>query len=118
MIQNQQFTTVTCDAPDCGKAATFEVLQQGVHNDVVEANPWLKTNLVVQTVDKKVFSLCSTLCLVKSAQAGLFDPVEPKQIQSVQGGTAAIAAAAAEARRKQVADKNIRDGAPVQVALT
>jgi hypothetical protein len=117
MIQNTQFTTVTCDFPECGKTATFEVTQAGIHNDIVEANPWLKTNLIIQTVDKRTFSLCSTLCLVKAAQTGIFDPVEVKTIETAPGGIAAIAAAAAENRRKQLADKNIREGQPVQVAL-
>ena len=118
MIQNTQFTTVTCDAPDCGKTATFEATPQGVTEELVEANPWLKTNIVLQTPDKRVFSICSTLCLVKSASAGLFDPVEPKTIQTAPGGIAAIAAAAAEARRKQKADEDIRAGKPATVSLS
>ena len=118
MIQNTQFTTVTCDAPDCGKTATFEATPQGVTEELVEANPWLKTNIVLQTPDKRVFSICSTLCLVKSASAGLHNAIEPKTVQPAQGGAAAIAMAAAEARRKQLADENIRAGKPATVSLS
>ncbi len=117
-IQKQQFNTITCDAPECDKTITFEVTQNGIDPAVIEANPWMKTNSVVSTADNRVFSFCSTLCLVKAASAGLFDPVEPKQVQPVQGsGIAAVAAAAAEARRKAQADQNIRDGKPAQVQI-
>src|ERR1035437_1006732 len=119
-IQSVQFSTVTCDSPGCDKTATFEVVpNMGVSNEVIEANPWLKTNLVVQLVDKRSFTMCSPACLVNAAAKGLFDPIEPKAITPVSGGgVAAIAAAAAAERRKQLADKNIREGHPVQVALT
>lgn len=118
LIQNTQFTTVTCDA-ECGKTATFEVIPNvGVANEVLEENPWLKTNIVVQLTDKRSFSLCSPACMVTAAAKGMFDPIEPKAIQPVTGGTAAIAAAAAAERRKQLADKNIREGAPARVSLS
>lgn len=117
MIVNQGFTTVSCDNAGCEKHVTFEAKNEGLDPKVLEAEPWLKTNLVVRLTDNRTFSVCSTICLVEAAGKGLFDPIEPKQIAQATGA-AAIAQAAAEARRRQLADENMREGKPVTLATS
>ena len=117
-IQNTQYTTVTCDNPGCGKTATFEVTERGISNEVMEANPWIKTNLIVQAADKRVFSVCSSVCLVNLASSGILDPIEPIRIAPVSGGASAIAAAAAASRRSQLATDAIKTGHPVTLATS
>jgi hypothetical protein len=116
-IINQSIRTVACDNPACDKTVIFDATN-GLDPKVLEANPWLRSNLAVQTADSRMFSVCSTLCLVEVAKLGKFDPIEPKQIQETTGGTGAIALAAAEARRKQLANDALKKGEPVKLALS
>lgn len=115
-IINSNFRTVSCDS--CDKTVTFEA-SNGLPKEVMEANPWLKSNRAVQRADGlAVFSYCSDLCEVKGIESGNHNTPEPKTLAPVTGGSAAIALAAAEARRKQLTDEKLREGAPVNVKLS
>lgn len=114
-IINLQYRTITCDK--CGKTITFEATN-GLLADVVEANPWLKTNRAVQTADSRVFSYCSDVCEIENVGTGIHNAPEPKQVQQPTGGATAIAQAAAEARRRQLANDAIKNGEPIKVALS
>jgi hypothetical protein len=76
------------------------------------------TNRATQTADGRVFSYCSDLCEIAGIGTGLHNAPEPKAITQPTGGTAAIAQAAAEARRKQLATDAIKTGQPVKLALS
>lgn len=116
-ITNTGFREVTCDAPGCDKSIIFDSTQ-GMQPEVLEANPWLKTNRAIQTSDNRVFSYCSDVCEVEGVKTGQHSAIEKKTVQTATGGAAAIAMAAAEARRKQLTDEKIREGKPVQVSLS
>ena len=113
-ITNTAFRTVTCDT--CEKTVTFESTN-GLPPDVIEANPWLKTNRAIQRADGKVLSYCSDLCTVKAIEKGDLNSPEPQQVQQATGGAGAIALAAAEARRRQLATQALKDGQPTKVSL-
>ena len=116
-IINTAFRTVKCDGPECTKEVTFEA-SQGMPPEILETNPWLKTNRAIQTADNRLFSYCSDVCEIDGIKSGRHNAIEPKTVQPAQGGAAAIAMAAAEARRKQLADENIRAGKPATVSLS
>jgi hypothetical protein len=117
-VINQAFRTVTCDGPICENTVTFDATTNGIPVEVMDANPWLKTNRVIQRADGKMFSYCSDTCEVNNVATGEHNSPEPQSVAPVSGGAAAIAAAAAAARQRQQADKAIREGQPAKVHLS
>lgn len=109
-IVDNQFRTVTCDA--CGKTVTYEQQQRGgIDPQILEANPWLKSNRVVLTADGRNFGYCSDLCTVTGLESGLFNMPEPKAVEIPTGSAQAqIQAAAAAARQREEATKAIKSG--------
>ena len=123
-IVDNQFRTVTCD--QCGKTVTYEQLvdprtgrQGGISPQVMEENPWLKTNRIVLTADGRNFGYCSDLCEVAGLEKGQHNMPEPPKIEVPQGSAQAqIAAAAAAAKAREEATKNIKEGVPTKVHLS
>lgn len=113
MIQIQ-YRTVTCDAPSCKNTVTFEQRQD--NRGIVEAmekHPWIKTVREVQASGRQ-FLFCSDACELESVAAGNHNPVERKTIVLPEGANA-MAAAEAQAKIQEAADKAIKTGSGIQV---
>jgi hypothetical protein len=114
-ILDAQYRTVTCD--QCGQTVTFEQDQRGVPVDVINANPWLKTNRVV-LANGKNFSYCNDLCEVEGIKAGNHNPVEAPKVEVPTGSAKAqIQAAAAAAKEREDATKALKEGSSAKIQL-
>jgi hypothetical protein len=110
-----QYRTVTCNT--CGKTVTYEQDQRGVPQQVIDENPWLRSNRVVLAAGKN-FSYCSDLCEVAGIETGQHNIPEPPKVEIPQGSAQAqIAAAAAAAKAREDATKAIKEGSPAKVHL-
>lgn len=112
-IVDTNFRTVTCDA--CKKTVTYEQQQSNgrIHIDpqVLESNPWLKSNRVVLTADGRNFGYCSDLCEVAGLESKRHNMPEAPQVEIPTGSAQAqILAAAAAAKQREDATKAIKSG--------
>ena len=122
-IIDSQFRSVTCD--QCGKTVTYEQLVDprtgragGISPQVMEENPWLKTNRIVLTADGHNFGYCSDICEIAGLETSRHNMPEPQKVEIPQGSASAqIAAAAAAAKAREDATKAIKDGQPTKVHL-
>jgi hypothetical protein len=108
------YRTITCDG--CQKTVTFQNPNPDM-NAVLEANPWLKNNRMVQTAStQKMFSYCSSLCEIDGLKTGSHDFQEAPKVAIAQGSAQAqIAAAAAAAKAQEEASKALKAGGPIQL---
>ncbi|SRR6266576_1575692 len=112
-VMDIQYTTVTCDS--CGKTVTYQNPNPDMAAILTE-NPWMKTNRMVQTADRRVFSYCSDLCNVAGIETGLHNVQEAPKVAIPQGSAQAqIAAAAAAAKAQEQATKAIKEGGAIQL---
>jgi hypothetical protein len=112
------FQTVSCNS--CDKTVTFNAAEfqtPAGQKEVLDANPWFRAYRAVNTIlDGRVTGYCSDECLIKAIEAGTFNPIEKKVIESPVGGTdAAIRRAAAEAAAKQEGTRSLKEGRPVNI---
>jgi hypothetical protein len=114
-IVQTTFITITCDAPGCGKTATFEASETGDKAARVE-NPWLATHRAVATPDRRNLGYCSDECEAKGIASGLHNKLEQRIIADVNPSAVNMAARAAEAARKST--EAIKAGQPTQVSLS
>ena len=105
------FITVSCDAPDCGKTATFPATEQG-QADAFQDHPWLNSLRGVGTPDKRQLSYCSDECEAKGVALGAHNKLERKRIIT-SGNQAEVNLAAQAARQAAEATAALRSGGPV-----
>ncbi len=100
--------TITCNGPACEKTATFT---QQTQQDVIDQNPWLKTDRHVATFDGRSLGYCSDVCEVEGVKSGVHAPPEKKVIQMPTGDAmAAIRAAAAQQAADIEGTKALKEG--------
>jgi len=114
-VVDVSYRTITCDG--CGKTVTFQNPSPNM-NAILEENPWLKNNRLVQAAStgQSPFSYCSSLCEIKGLEAGSHDFKEEPKVAIPQGSAQAqIAVAAAVAKAQEEANKAIKAGSPIQL---
>jgi hypothetical protein len=106
-LVDQPLRTIKCDnQPDCNKEITFDRRQE---KEVFEANPWLKSIRLVQTVDQRNLVYCSDVCEIAGAKSGTHNLPVPKKIIEA-GNTALVNAAAAAAAAAKASDEALKSG--------
>lgn len=104
--------TVTCNS--CEKTVTYEHPKD--LQKTVDENPWMKSSRMVMPGDNRQFIYCSDLCEVKGIETGLHNIVEKPTVEIPTGSAQAqIQAAAAAAKQQELANKAIKDGAPIKL---
>jgi hypothetical protein len=117
-IVQTTFQTISCNS--CDKTVTFDsaVFQtpEG-QKGTIEANPWLRTYRMVNTIlDGRASGYCTDECLLKAIEVGTFNPIEKKVIEMPAGGNLeAIKKAAAEAAAKAEGTRRLKEGQPVNI---
>jgi len=109
------YRTFTCNGIECTKTVTFEQTQDQLGlKQAVDANPWMKTIRLVQSVfNGRNFLYCSDECELSAVAAGSHNPEEPKKIIAMPAGANAIAAAAAAAKAAEEGTKALKSGADI-----
>lgn len=109
-IVDATFRTLTCNT--CEKTVTF--LHPSGLQEAIEANLWIKTTRIIQTGDGRNFSYCSDLCEISGIETGQHNiPDAPKVEIPTGSAQAQIQAAAVAAKRQEIANKALKEGAPI-----
>ena len=66
-LTDQPLREISCDNKECNKTIVFDRRQE---KEVFEANPWLKSVRLVQTVDQRNLVYCSDVCEIAGAKSG------------------------------------------------
>ena len=106
MLTDQPLREITCDNKECNKTIVFDRRQE---KEVFEANPWLKSVRLVQTVDQRNLVYCSDVFEIAGAKNGTHNLPVPKKIIEV-GNTAQVNAAAAAAAAARASDEALKSG--------
>ncbi len=112
-LDDKPIRTVKCDNPECNKEITFDRRQE---KEIFEANPWLKSTRLVQTVDQRNLVYCSDICEIIGAKSGAHNLPIPKKIIEA-GNAAAVAQAAAIAEASKVSDEALKSGAGGKIVV-
>lgn len=113
MVVESKFVTFSCDAPECGKAATFAATKEDKQVAVLN-NPWLNSMRFITTSSGLQVSYCSDECEIKAVSSGAHNPQEPKRIVDATN-QAQINLAAEAAKRAASATAALKSGAGVQL---
>lgn len=115
-LVDSNIRTSTCDT--CGITATFEVTSAGVAKEVVDANPWLTTQRLVNTPFGKTFFYCSDKCELAGIGEAKHNPPVPSALVQGAPSQAAIQAALASAKAAKEANEAIKAGKPANIVVT
>ena len=112
-LVDQPIRSIKCDNSECNKEIVFDRRNE---KEVFEANPWLTSLRLVQTVDNRNLTYCSDICEIMGAKTGQHNRPEPKRIiETSNAAVVAQAAAAAEAAKASDVALKSGSGGPVIV---
>jgi hypothetical protein len=106
MIDDKPIRALKCDNEECNKEITYDRREEKV---VFEANPWLKSTRLVQTLDGRNLVYCSDICEIIGAKTGKHNLPAPKKIIDA-GNQAAVQAAAAAEAAARASDEALKNG--------